>query len=158
MVANGFGPEIPSFFEDERKMLVIGEDFFLGGSANLVSPPLLGWGSRPATQYVPSITPKGNGQTKIKLRIFFSWKVHTPTQTEIIGSYMNLVTVGLGIFFIIYGITTYILRLYKPGFFWKLEPMKQKWGEKRGYFIHVFSYSILPVVLGIVYTILGVRD
>ncbi|PJZ84934.1 hypothetical protein [Leptospira harrisiae] len=70
---------------------------------------------------------------------------------------MNLITVGLGLFFILYGTTTYILRIYKPGFFWKLEPMKQKWGEKRGYFIHVFSYSILPVILGIVYTILGFK-
>ncbi|PJZ46434.1 hypothetical protein [Leptospira brenneri] len=70
---------------------------------------------------------------------------------------MNPITVGLGVFFILYGTTTYFLRIYKPGFFWKLEPMKQKWGEKRGYFIHVFSYSILPVILGIVYTILGLK-
>lgn len=55
----------------------------------------------------------------------------------------------LGIFAIAYGVYTLIQRKRKPESFKKLEPMKEAYGKKLGYAIHVIGYSAVPIILGI---------
>jgi uncharacterized membrane protein len=68
---------------------------------------------------------------------------------------MNFVTVLIGLVLIIYGVFTFIQRKKNPKSFAKLEAMKRFWGERNGYYVHVFGYTVLPVVVGLVILILG---
>lgn len=66
----------------------------------------------------------------------------------------------VGILCLAYGIYTIILRKKKPESFSKLEAMKKAYGETTGYVIHFFAYSVMPILVGIVfiayYTIWGI--
>ncbi len=62
--------------------------------------------------------------------------------------YLNLI---FGIGFILFGIYTLIMRKKSPEKFYKLEAMKKQFGEKKGDLIHLVSYAILPITLGIVF-------
>ena len=56
----------------------------------------------------------------------------------------------LGIFFLIFGIISLIGRIFKiKKMFWKLEPMKQFWGDRVGSIIHFIGYIVIPIVFGI---------
>ncbi len=69
---------------------------------------------------------------------------------------MNYVTTALGVFAVGYGIYTAILRKKDPSKFIKLEAMKKVYGEKRGTLIHVVGYSVIPIVIGTFFIILGI--
>jgi hypothetical protein len=68
---------------------------------------------------------------------------------------MNIITIVLGGFCIGYGIYTAIMRTKAPEKFGKLEAMKKKFGEKTGKTIHIVSYTIVPILAGIVFLITG---
>ena len=51
----------------------------------------------------------------------------------------------LGIICVLYGVFTVIASIIKPGMFSKLERMKEAYGEKAGYAIHLVSYSLIPL-------------
>lgn len=70
---------------------------------------------------------------------------------------MDYLTLTLGILAAGYGIFSCIMRFAKPSMFKKLEPMKEKWGEKAGNTIHFFSYVIVPVVIGILLIFAGIN-
>ena len=70
---------------------------------------------------------------------------------------MNLVTVLIGVASIAYGLYTAWARRAKPNQFKKLEPMKSLWGTKGGQALHVFGYTVMPIVLGIVLVVAGLR-
>jgi hypothetical protein len=70
---------------------------------------------------------------------------------------MNIMTVGLGLAMVAYGVTTIVLRATRPHLFRKLEPMKQFWGARTGLVIHVVGYSVVPIVAGLIFTISGAR-
>ena len=55
----------------------------------------------------------------------------------------------IGALCVIYGLYTLIYRLIKPERFKKMEPMQRVYGEKAGYVVHLLTYSIIPLVLGI---------
>ena len=61
----------------------------------------------------------------------------------------------LGALMMVYGIVTLILRKVAPDRFLKLEPMKQKWGEKTAVRIHVIGYTVMPLVAGVVLIMRG---
>ena len=61
---------------------------------------------------------------------------------------MNWTATLLGLAMIGFGIATAILRKTSPKFFWKLEPMKKRWGPRAGFWVHVFGYTIVPIVAG----------
>lgn len=63
---------------------------------------------------------------------------------------MNITTVGIGAAMVAYGILTAVLRVLRPSVFSKLGPMKQRLGDRPGFWLHVFGYSIVPIVSGIV--------
>lgn len=64
---------------------------------------------------------------------------------------MNYTNLAIGIFALGFGLLTLILRITgKTGKLTKLEKMKESYGEKKGNLIHLFFYSIMPIILGIV--------
>lgn len=63
---------------------------------------------------------------------------------------MNIVTFIIGLLLFGYGIFTWISRKDNKKVFWKLEHMKKFWGEKTGASIHFISYTLLPIILGLI--------
>ena len=63
-------------------------------------------------------------------------------------------TIIIGALCLIYGIFTLVYRQIKPESFKKLDAMKRFYGKKAGYVVHVASYTILPIVLGLATLIL----
>ena len=70
---------------------------------------------------------------------------------------MNTTTVLIGGVIIAYGIFSGILRIVKPSIFKKLEPMKQRWGNKAGSMIHFTGYVVVPVAVGVVFIVSGMN-
>ena len=70
---------------------------------------------------------------------------------------MDPVTVLIGVAALSYGIYTLYARRRNPQAFWKLEPMKRMYGAKAAMVIHFIGYTIVPLVIGIVAIIAGVR-
>ena len=57
----------------------------------------------------------------------------------------------IGILALLYGLYTIYLRVRKDSKTWgKLEKMKEAYGEKAGTVIHIISYTIVPIAVGIV--------
>lgn len=57
----------------------------------------------------------------------------------------------IGILAFLYGLYTIYLRVRKNSKAWgKLEKMKEVYGEKAGTVIHIISYTIVPIAVGIV--------
>ena len=70
---------------------------------------------------------------------------------------MDPITLSIGILAVIYGLFSAVMRFAKPSFFKKLEPMRQQFGEKAGNTIHFIAYVVIPVALGIVMIIAGMK-
>lgn len=57
-----------------------------------------------------------------------------------------------GIFALLYGLFTLYLRLFKDSKgLGKIETMKKTCGEKAGKAVHIFAYTVLPIVVGIIF-------
>lgn len=57
----------------------------------------------------------------------------------------------IGILALLYGLYTIYLRARKDSKAWgKLEKMKDFYGEKTGAIIHFISYTVVPIVFGII--------
>lgn len=66
----------------------------------------------------------------------------------------------VGILALLYGLYSLYLRVRKDmKSFGKLDQMKERFGEKAGNIIHIVSYTILPILIGIsiivVYVVYG---
>lgn len=70
---------------------------------------------------------------------------------------MNWVTMGIGIAAILYGVFTLFLRFTAPEKFGKLEAMKERLGEKAGLAFHFFSYTVIPIAVGVSLVIAGIK-
>ena len=56
----------------------------------------------------------------------------------------------IGILALLYGLYTIYLRVRKDSKAWgKLDHMKKIYGEKLGAVIHIVSYTVVPIVVGI---------
>ena len=64
---------------------------------------------------------------------------------------MDITTVLIGAAALGYGIFTIYARLKKPSLLSKLEPMKEKFGNSTGNFIHIIAYTLVPIVAGFVF-------
>jgi hypothetical protein len=62
---------------------------------------------------------------------------------------MNPMTVFIGVAATGYGIYTAWARQAKPEQFKKLGPMKEAWGEKGGFMLHVVGYTVMPIIVGL---------
>jgi hypothetical protein len=70
-------------------------------------------------------------------------------------SQMNYTTLAIGLLAFFFGICTLFLRVKHPQTFSKLNAMKERYGEKAGAAIHTISYTILPIIAGIIFIIIG---
>ncbi len=70
---------------------------------------------------------------------------------------MNYTTLAIGLFALLFGICTLFLRVKNPEKFWKLNAMKEKYGEKTGVAIHTISYTIIPIIAGIIFIVIGLK-
>ena len=62
---------------------------------------------------------------------------------------MNWITLAFGIFALFYGLYTIYARLKTPDKFGKLEAMRQSYGHKAGTIVHTISYTLIPLVVGV---------
>ena len=70
---------------------------------------------------------------------------------------MNHTTLAIGLFALLFGICTLFLRVKNPEKFEKLNAMKEKYGEKTGVTIHTISYSVIPIIVGVVFIVIGLK-
>lgn len=57
----------------------------------------------------------------------------------------------IGILALLYGLYTIYLRVRKDSKAWgKLDRMKEAYGEKAGSAIHIISYTVVPIAIGII--------
>ena len=70
---------------------------------------------------------------------------------------MDIVTVGLGIAALVYGLYTLYARRFNPKGFGKLDAMKKAWGPRAGFAVHFFAYTIMPIVIGVALIYSGIR-
>jgi len=73
------------------------------------------------------------------------------------GKKMNYTTLAIGLLTLILGICSLFIRLKHPEKFWKLNVMKERYGEKTGATIHTISYTIIPIIAGILFIIIGLK-
>ncbi|GMT50331.1 MAG: hypothetical protein IEMM0008_1870 [bacterium] len=64
---------------------------------------------------------------------------------------MNYFTLGIGIAAFVFGLVSIYIRIYMPDKFSKLKLMKETYGEKRGLWIHIIAYTVLPMIAGIIF-------
>jgi hypothetical protein len=70
---------------------------------------------------------------------------------------MHIPTLLLGIAAVLYGLYTAWARMAKPEQFHKLEAMKKAYGEGAGTTVHLISYTVVPIVVGLGMILLGVN-
>lgn len=70
---------------------------------------------------------------------------------------MDPVTILVGTGSVCFGLYTSYLRKQDPSKFGKLAAMKERFGESAGNAIHVVAYSIIPIIVGIVFIITGLQ-
>ena len=68
---------------------------------------------------------------------------------------MNVGSAIIGIIVLGFGIITLVMRQRSPERFAKLRAMKEKLGDKAGYRLHLFGYSLVPIVVGIIFLVAG---
>ena len=89
---------------------------------------------------------------EVRRAAFYAW-FYTKNNQK--GKKMNYTTLAIGLFALLTGIGTLYLRVKHPEKFRKLNVMKEKYGEKTGAAIHTISYTILPIIAGIIFIIIG---
>lgn len=79
-----------------------------------------------------------------------------------LGYYWRIMSIGfnfiLGVLAIVYGLYSYIRRKTSPEDIEKLQEMIERNGEKMGHSIHLFGYTILPIIAGILLLSAHFRD
>ena len=70
---------------------------------------------------------------------------------------MNYTTLAIGLFALAFGVCTLYFRVKRPEKFGKLNAMKEKFGETAGAAIHTISYTVIPIIAGIVFILLGLK-
>jgi hypothetical protein len=71
---------------------------------------------------------------------------------------MNYTTLAIGLLALAFGVCTLIVRIMRPERFGKLNAMKEKYGEKTGIAIHTISYTVMPIIVGIVFIVVGIKE
>ena len=70
---------------------------------------------------------------------------------------MNNTTIVIGIVALLYGLYTANLRSKRPGQLRKLKAMKESFGAKAGNVVHLIAYTVLPLVVGVIFIFSGIR-
>ena len=70
---------------------------------------------------------------------------------------MNITSIVIGVVALLYGLYTVSFRSKRPGQLRKLEAMKESFGANAGNVVHLTAYTILPLVVGVIFIISGIR-
>lgn len=70
---------------------------------------------------------------------------------------MNLITIGLGAFAILFGVVMFFLRVSRLETFGEKESFFKRFGKKSAYTPYLFAYSIIPIIFGICLALAGYR-
>jgi len=70
---------------------------------------------------------------------------------------LDLITVGIGIVILWFGIFNTMLRQRSPEKLKALVSMKQRFGDKPAQFLHLLAYSIIPIILGVLLLFSGLN-
>jgi len=70
---------------------------------------------------------------------------------------MHIPTLLIGIAALAFGLYTTWARVNKPSQLGKLEAMKSRWGNQAGTIIHLIAYTVMPIVVGMVFIVSGVQ-
>jgi hypothetical protein len=70
---------------------------------------------------------------------------------------VNPVTVLVGVAAVVYGVYTAWARRAKPEQFKKLDAMTRMWGHRGGLALHVVGYTVVPIVIGMMLILGGLR-
>ena len=70
---------------------------------------------------------------------------------------MNLITIGLGAFAIIFGIGMFILRASRLEKFGERENFFKRFTKKSAYTPYLIAYSIIPIIFGVFLILAGYR-
>ena len=70
---------------------------------------------------------------------------------------MDYFTLGIGLFAMFFGTSTLILRFKHQEKLGKLNAMKDRYGPTTGVIIHTISYTVVPLVAGVILVIAGLR-
>lgn len=68
---------------------------------------------------------------------------------------MDSITIAVGFVPILFGVYTLFIRIISPEKLAKLGPMKEKFGARQGLIIHTITYSVMPIIFGIVLVYAG---
>lgn len=66
----------------------------------------------------------------------------------------NWIEIIIGVAAIIYSIVSIYFRIKSPTIFKKMEPMKRVYGTKLGEVIHIILYTLIPLIVGIIFIVL----
>jgi hypothetical protein len=69
---------------------------------------------------------------------------------------MNITSLVIGGLFLAFGIGSIPARIKNPDGAGKLRAMQERLGKDAGYRAHVFFYTVVPLVMGVLTLILGV--
>ncbi len=70
---------------------------------------------------------------------------------------MNWITIAIGTLALGFGFYTIYIRVTSPEKFGKLAAMRKQFGDTAGTVVHTVAYSVLPIVAGITFIILGIQ-
>ncbi len=70
---------------------------------------------------------------------------------------MDFITFTLGCFALLFGLYSIYARIKQPEVLGKLEAMKARWGNQTGMILHVISYTVVPICVGIGFIYLGIQ-
>ena len=68
---------------------------------------------------------------------------------------MDFVTISIGGLISLFGVYTMVMRTRFPDKSTTLTTMKAKYGAVNGTAVHIFAYSVVPIVLGIILSFTG---
>jgi len=69
---------------------------------------------------------------------------------------VNFGTSIIGLLALGFGISTLVIRIRTPERFAKLQTMKEQLGEKAAYRLHFTAYTVIPIMVGIIFLLGGV--
>ena len=68
---------------------------------------------------------------------------------------MDYYALAIGLFALLFGVSTLVLRFKNQEKLGKLNVMKEKYGEKTGAIIHTISYTVVPIIAGVLFIVIG---
>ncbi len=70
---------------------------------------------------------------------------------------MDFITFAIGCFALLFGLYSIYARIKQPEMLGKLDAMKARWGNQAGVTLHVISYTVVSIGVGVAFIFLGLQ-